>query len=45
MDQLEADLNPITLNSLTDFDYGVWQTPEGTTFVDGQLLFSFEACG
>ncbi|KXN82440.1 Translational activator gcn1 [Leucoagaricus sp. SymC.cos] len=34
MDQLKADLDPSNLNSLTDFDYGVWQTPEGTAFVD-----------
>ncbi|KAF5354845.1 hypothetical protein D9756_005584 [Leucocoprinus leucothites] len=34
MEQLKADLDPSTLDSLTDFDYGVWQTPEGTTFVD-----------
>jgi hypothetical protein len=36
MEQLNADLSPADLRSLTDFDYGVWQTPEGTTFVDGQ---------
>lgn len=35
MDQLKADLDPASLHSLTDFDYGVWETPEGTTFVDG----------
>jgi len=43
MDQLKADLDPIILNSLTDLDYGIWQTPEGTTFVDGEFLPCFEA--
>ncbi len=39
MDQIKADLEPKVLNSLTDFDYGVWQMPEGTAFIDG------ESCG
>jgi len=43
MDQLKADLDPITLNSLTDLDYGIWQTPEGTTFVDGEFLSYLQA--
>jgi len=33
--QLQADLDPASLNALSDFDLGVWATPEGTTFVDG----------
>lgn len=41
MNQLELDLDPSLLNSLTDFDYGVWQTPEGTPFVDGKAILSF----
>ncbi|KAF8161530.1 armadillo-type protein [Crassisporium funariophilum] len=32
--QLQADLDPASLNALTDLDLGVWATPEGTTFVD-----------
>ena len=36
--QLQADLNPASLNALSDFDLGVWATPEGTTFVDGWFL-------
>ena len=39
MEQLQVDLNPANLNALSDFDLGVWATPEGTTFVDGQLFF------
>jgi hypothetical protein len=38
VDQIRLDLEPSLLNSLTDFDYGVWQTPEGTAFVDGETL-------
>ena len=33
--QLQDDLDPTSLNALSDFDLGVWATPEGTTFVDG----------
>jgi hypothetical protein len=35
IEQLRADLSPDT-NSLTDLDLGVWNTPEGQTFVDGE---------
>lgn len=35
VEQLRADINPETINALTDLDLGVWATPEGTTFVDG----------
>ncbi|KAG6864935.1 hypothetical protein C0991_006286 [Blastosporella zonata] len=34
MEQLRADINPTVVNSLTEFDFGVWLTPEGTTCVD-----------
>ncbi|THU98405.1 ARM repeat-containing protein [Dendrothele bispora CBS 962.96] len=34
VDQLRDDINVNVLNSLTDFDFGVWSTPEGTTYVD-----------
>ncbi|KAG6844943.1 hypothetical protein H0H87_002276 [Tephrocybe sp. NHM501043] len=34
MAQLRADINPAAVNALTDFDFGVWLTPEGTTYVD-----------
>ena len=37
--QLQDDLNPASLNTLSDFDLGVWATPEGTTFVDGYFFF------
>ena len=33
--QLQDDLDPASLNALSDFELGVWATPEGTTFVDG----------
>jgi hypothetical protein len=38
--QLQDDLDPANLNTLSDFDLGVWATPEGTTFVDGYFLSS-----
>ncbi|KAG6915850.1 hypothetical protein DXG01_009609 [Tephrocybe rancida] len=34
MEQLQADINPTVANALTEFDFGVWLTPEGTTYVD-----------
>lgn len=36
VDQIALDLESSLLNSLTDFDYGVWQTPECEAFVDGR---------
>jgi hypothetical protein len=35
VDQLRADINPSVVNMLTETDFGVWLTPEGTTYVDG----------
>ncbi|EEB98078.1 hypothetical protein MPER_02478 [Moniliophthora perniciosa FA553] len=34
MDQLREDISPSNINSLTEFDFAVWATPEGTTYVD-----------
>ncbi|KAG7093730.1 hypothetical protein E1B28_007382 [Marasmius oreades] len=34
MDQLKQDINQDAINSLTEFEFGVWSTPEGTTYVD-----------
>jgi hypothetical protein len=36
--QLRTDLDPVAANALTDFEFGVWSTPAGTTFVDGESL-------
>ena len=36
MEQLQADLGP-DINTLTDLDIGVWNTPEGQTFIDGKF--------
>ncbi len=36
MGQLHADLG-LKINQLTDLDIGVWNTPEGETFIDGKL--------
>lgn len=35
VDQLRADINPSVVNALTEMDFGIWLTPEGTTYVDG----------
>ncbi|KAJ8518630.1 hypothetical protein ONZ45_g4322 [Pleurotus djamor] len=32
--QLQSDLDPIPIQNLTDLDFGVWGTPEGTTYID-----------
>ncbi|KAG5642517.1 hypothetical protein DXG03_002618 [Asterophora parasitica] len=34
MEQLQTDLNPTIINSLTESDLGIWLTPEGTTYID-----------
>ncbi|KAK7051190.1 translational activator of GCN4 [Paramarasmius palmivorus] len=31
MDQLREDINPATINSLSELDFAIWSTPEGTT--------------
>jgi hypothetical protein len=36
VEQLNEDIKPDVLNGISDFDLGVWATPEGTRFVDGQ---------
>jgi hypothetical protein len=36
MEQLHADLSP-DINTLTDLDIGVWNTPEGQTLIDGKF--------
>lgn len=37
VEQLREDLDPQTINSLSDSDIAVWSTPEGTTYVNGQF--------
>ncbi|KAJ7066647.1 armadillo-type protein [Mycena amicta] len=32
--QLQTDIDPITLNALTEEELGMWRMPEGTAFVD-----------
>lgn len=42
MDQLREDLDAQVLGALTEEELGIWETPEGTTYVDGEtwrLLF------
>ncbi|KAJ3745026.1 armadillo-type protein [Lentinula detonsa] len=34
LQQLKQDINVDVLDSLTEDDFGIWATPEGTTFVD-----------
>ncbi|KAF8883249.1 armadillo-type protein [Infundibulicybe gibba] len=34
MEQLQVDINPTIISSLSATDLGIWATPEGTTFVD-----------
>ena len=36
MERLRADLSS-DISSLTDLDIGIWNTPEGQTFVDGEF--------
>ncbi|KAG2360727.1 ARM repeat-containing protein [Suillus spraguei] len=34
MEQLRADINPSTINALSQAEFGIWETPEGMTYVD-----------
>lgn len=36
IEQLHADLS-LKINQLTDLDIGVWNTPEGQTYIDGEF--------
>ncbi|KAG1731829.1 armadillo-type protein [Suillus paluster] len=33
-EQLRADINSSTINALSEAEFGIWETPEGTTYVD-----------
>ncbi|KAF5368138.1 hypothetical protein D9615_010210 [Tricholomella constricta] len=35
MEQLQVDMNPSLINSLTETDFGIWLTPNGMTYIDG----------
>ncbi|KAG2115671.1 armadillo-type protein [Suillus cothurnatus] len=34
MEQLRADINPSTINALSEVEFGIWEMPEGMTYVD-----------
>ncbi|KAG1774599.1 armadillo-type protein [Suillus placidus] len=34
MEQLRADIDPSTINALSEAEFGIWETPEGMTYVD-----------
>ncbi|KAG6810659.1 hypothetical protein H0H92_010871 [Tricholoma furcatifolium] len=34
VEQLRTDIDPAVINALTESDFGIWMTPEGTTYVD-----------
>lgn len=44
LDQLKEDINVDALNALTELDFGIWATPEGTTYVDGPFFYVFLMC-
>ena len=37
MDQLRMDIDAGALNVLMEEEFGIWETPEGTTYVDGEV--------
>lgn len=39
LEQLRQDINLDVLSSLTEDEFGIWATPEGTAFVDGSSSF------
>ena len=36
MEQIKSDLRPEAIQSLTDDDLAIWETPEGQTYVNGK---------
>jgi hypothetical protein len=38
VEKLFDDIDPNSINSLGDFELGVWATPPGKTYVDGNML-------
>ncbi|KAG2158689.1 armadillo-type protein [Suillus bovinus] len=34
MEQLRADIDPSKINALSEAEFGIWETPEGMTYVD-----------
>ncbi|KAF5374683.1 hypothetical protein D9615_008940 [Tricholomella constricta] len=34
MEQLQVDMDPSLINSLTETDFGIWLTPDGMTYID-----------
>jgi hypothetical protein len=40
MEQLRVDIDAGALNALTEEEFGIWDTPEGTTYVDGEVPFT-----
>lgn len=35
IEQIRADIDPREIESLNDTDLGIWETPEGKTYIDG----------
>jgi hypothetical protein len=38
MEQLRTDIDPSTINALSEAEFGIWETPEGMTYVDGEQI-------
>lgn len=43
MNQLHADINVPAINELTEMDFGIYETPEGETYVNGEHVFICDA--
>ena len=39
VEKISTDIKADDVQSLTDEDLGIWATPEGQTFVDGEIHF------
>jgi hypothetical protein len=35
-EQLRADINPSTINALSEAEFGIWEMSEGMAYVDGE---------
>jgi len=40
VEQLRTDINSSAINALSEAEFGIWETPEGTTYVDGKSIAS-----
>ena len=38
VEQLHVDIDPSAMNALSELDFAIWATPEGSTYIDGKFV-------